>query len=109
MAGRCKQCYWCAEQVGMINIWGNIGLFVSKLVGGVAGRSQALLADSIHSVSDIVVAALVLVGLKITGAPPDEDHRWGHGQIEYIVAAIIGILLLLCSVSITVTAVYSIV
>ena len=84
MAVVCKQCYWCAEQVGNINFWANIGLFIVKFLGGVLGRSQALIADALHSVSDIVVSLLLLVDLKITGAPPDEDHQWGHGNIEFI-------------------------
>ena len=108
MAVVCKQCYWCAEQVGNINFWANIGLFVVKLIGGVLGRSQALIADALHSVSDIVVALLLLVDLKITGAPPDEDHQWGHGNIEFIVSAIIGVFLIFGAVAITIASLISI-
>ena len=108
MAVICKQCYWCAEKVGVLNFWGNVVLFIIKGIGGIFGRSQALMADALHSVSDIVISVLVMVGLKITGAPPDEDHGWGHGHIEFIVSAIIGVLLLFCSVTITVTSLVSI-
>ncbi|MBF0252735.1 MAG: cation transporter [Candidatus Omnitrophica bacterium] len=107
MAVKCEKCYWCAEQVGAINLWANIGLFIVKFAGGIVGGSQALLADALHSISDIVIAALLMVGLKITGAPPDEDHRWGHGHIEYIVSAIIGILLVFAAIIITVAAMVS--
>lgn len=108
MAVICKQCYWCAEHVGKINLWANFGLFIVKLIGGILGRSQALIADALHSISDIIVALLLVVGLKITGAPPDEDHQWGHGQIEFIVSAIIGVLLLFASLTITVVSIFSI-
>lgn len=108
MAVICKQCYWCSEHVGNINLWSNFGLFTVKLIGGIFGGSQALIADALHSVSDIVVSLLVLVGLKITGAPPDGDHHWGHGNIEFIVSAIIGVLLLFAAVTITVVSLISI-
>jgi cation diffusion facilitator family transporter len=104
MARICKKCDWCAENVGAINLWTNCGLFAIKLIGGVFGRSQALIADAFHSVGDIIVSLLVLVGLKITGDPPDDDHPWGHGHIEFIVAAIIGTLLLFGAVMITVNS-----
>jgi len=103
----CKRCYWCAEHVGNINLFANIGLFIIKFIGGVFGRSQALIADAMHSTSDIVVSLLVVAGLKITGAPPDDDHQWGHGNIEYIVSAIIGVLLLFAGTMITIMAIIS--
>ena len=108
MAVACKQCYWCTEHVGSINIWANVGLFVVKLLGGIFGRSQALIADAVHSLSDIVVAVLLLVGLKISVAPPDEDHHWGHGNIEFIVSLVIGVILICAAIIITVTSLISI-
>ena len=108
MAVICKKCYWCAEQVGNLNLWANTGLFFVKLAGGVFGHSQALIADALHSTSDIIVSLLLIAGLKITGAPPDDDHPWGHGHIEFIVAAVIGMLLLFAGTMIAVMAVVSI-
>ena len=108
MAIICKKCYWCAEKVGILNLWGNLLLVAVKIVGGVVGRSQALIADAIHSISDVIIAIILLVGLKISGAPPDDDHCWGHGNIEFIVSAIIGMLLVFVSVMIVVTSLTSI-
>lgn len=104
----CKKCFWCAEQVGVINLWANVLLFAVKLIGGIVGRSQALLADAIHSISDIAIALLLIVSLKVSGAPPDEDHHWGHGNIEYIVSAIIGVILIFIAILIVVTGLISI-
>jgi len=103
----CKKCYWCAEHVGNINLLANTGLFIIKLIGGIFGRSQALIADALHSTSDVVVSLLLVAGLKITGAPPDDDHQWGHGNIEYIVSAVIGVLLLFAGTMITIMAIIS--
>jgi cation diffusion facilitator family transporter len=109
MAVVCKRCYWCAKHVGGINLWGNIGLLVVKLTGGILGRSQALVADAIHSLSDVVVSVLLIISLKVSAAPPDEDHPWGHGNVEFIVSAVFGTLLVCAAMAITVVSIVSIV
>ena len=103
-----KQCYWCAEHVGNLNVWANVGLLFVKLIGGIFGRSQALIADAMHSIGDVTVSLLVVICLKITGAPPDSDHHWGHGNVEFIVSGIIGMVLLFAAVMITVVSFMSI-
>jgi len=108
MAVACKECYWCAKHVGGINFWANLGLLIVKLLGGIFGRSQALIADAIHSLSDVIVAILVIVSLKVSSAPPDDDHHWGHGNIEFIVSAIIGTLLVCTAITITIISSVSI-
>jgi cation diffusion facilitator family transporter len=105
----CKECYWCARHVGGINFWANFGLLVVKFLGGIFGRSQALIADAVHSLSDVIIAILVIVGLKVSSAPPDDDHHWGHGNIEFIVSAIIGMLLVCTAIAITVVSLLSII
>ncbi len=109
MAVACKECYWCARHVGGINLWANLGLLVVKLLGGIFGRSQALIADAVHSLSDVIIAILVIVGLKVSSAPPDDDHHWGHGNIEFIVSAIIGTLLVCTAIAITIVSLLSII
>ena len=83
-------------------------LFAVKLLGGIFGLSQALIADAVHSLSDVVISLLLLVSLKVSTTPPDEDHRWGHGQIEFIVSTIIGAILICAAVTITVVSLASI-
>jgi len=104
----CKECHWCAKHVGGVNLWANTGLFGVKLAGGIFGSSQALIADAVHSLSDIIIAILVIVSLKVSSAPPDEDHHWGHGSVEFIVSIIIGVLLVCTAVTITVVSLTSI-
>jgi len=105
----CKECYWCARHVGGINFWANLGLLIVKLLGGIFGRSQALIADAVHSLSDVIIAILVIVGLKVSSSPPDEDHHWGHGNIEFVVSAIIGVLLVCTAITITIVSLLSII
>ncbi|HIJ52789.1 MAG TPA: cation transporter [Planctomycetes bacterium] len=109
MAVACKECYWCARHVGGINFWANLGLLIVKLLGGIFGQSQALIADAVHSLSDVIIAILVIVGLKVSSSPPDEDHHWGHGNIEFVVSAIIGVLLVCTAITITIVSLLSII
>ncbi|GAG16742.1 unnamed protein product, partial [marine sediment metagenome] len=57
----CKQCHWCAKHVGGLNLCGNFVLLAVKLVGGIFGHSQALIADAVHSLSDVLIALMLIV------------------------------------------------
>ena len=109
MAVACKQCHWCAKHVGALNLFGNILLLVIKLLGGIVGRSQALIADAVHSLSDVMVSLMLLVSLKVSSVPPDDDHHWGHGNVEYIASTIIGVLLICAAIMITMSALFTII
>ncbi|MBR3689223.1 MAG: cation transporter, partial [Lentisphaeria bacterium] len=76
--------------VGMIL---NIVLAIAKAAGGLFFYSQALLADAVHSLSDLVTDLAVIFGVKYWSAPPDRQHPYGHGRIETLVSAFIGIAL----------------
>jgi len=92
-----------------MNFWANLGLCIVKLLGGILGGSQALIADAVHSLSDVIIAILVIVGLKVSSVPPDDDHHWGHGNIEFIVSAIIGTLLVCTAITITIVSLATII
>lgn len=71
----------------------NIVLSALKFVGGIIGGSQAIVADAIHSLSDMVTDVTILVGLKYWNKPADADHPHGHRRLEMMVTLGIGILL----------------
>lgn len=73
----------------------NLLLFIIKLVLGLLSHSYALIADSFHSLSDILTSIIVIVSFKLSSQPPDKEHPYGHGRIEYISTLIIAILLIL--------------
>ena len=81
------------RKITHLSIWINIVLTGLKLAAGIFGRSQALVADAVHSLSDFATDIAVLVGLRFTSKPVDKDHAYGHGKYETIVAAIIGLAL----------------
>ena len=71
----------------------NVALSAFKAVVGWLAGSQALLADSVHSISDLVTDFAVLLGVRYWTAPADDEHPYGHGKIQAVVAATIGIAL----------------
>jgi len=77
----------------IVSILGNILLFLLKLFLGLFINSIALIADSIHSLSDVLTSVVVIFGFKSSKKKPDNDHPFGHGRAEYIATLIIAVLL----------------
>ena len=71
----------------------NAFLLVSKFVAGIVGGSAAMIADAVHSLSDFLTDFVVIVFVKLSAKPQDEDHDYGHGKYETLATAFIGILL----------------
>lgn len=76
----------------------NLALTALKLVSGIIGRSGAMIADGVHSLSDLVSDFVVLVFVRIAGIPKDAGHHYGHGKFETFATMIIGGLLLWVSI-----------
>jgi cation diffusion facilitator family transporter len=72
----------------------NVLLIGLKAVGGSIGHSQALIADAVHSASDLFTDAVVLFGLIAGRKEPDESHHFGHRRIETLASSIVALLLL---------------
>lgn len=82
------------RRVTVVGVVVNALLVVFKLVVGLLGRSQGLVADGVHSISDLFTDAVVLVGLRYRGKSPDDRHHFGHGRIETLASTVIGLTLL---------------
>lgn len=72
----------------------NIVLVAVKLVAGLAGHSEALIADAVHSLSDFVTDAVVLIGLRAGRRAPDASHPYGHGRFETLASSIVALSLI---------------
>jgi cation diffusion facilitator family transporter len=72
-----------------LSMVGNASLALIKGLTGYFGNSYALIADAIESTSDIFSSFLVLVGLKYSSRPADENHPYGHGRAEPLITFII--------------------
>jgi len=81
-----------ATRVGIVV---NILLGIVKVAAGVMGRSAALVADGIESLSDVVTSATVLVGFKMARKPADKEHPYGHGRAESLTGKIVAIAVII--------------
>lgn len=85
--------YQDGERITFLCLLGNILLTAFKGYAGFSGGSRAMVADALHSASDIMATLVVFLGLKIAKQPADENHPYGHGKVEPIAAAVVGIIL----------------
>ena len=92
--------YKTTRIASILGILGNLFLLIIKGIIGLITHSQAMIADSINSASDIVSSALTYVGNRIASKPRDDDHHLGHGKAEYIYSMLISILIIMVAVSV---------
>jgi len=71
-------------QITLYGLYSNIGLSIFKLISGIVGNSMAMIADAVHSLSDLVTDGITLWSSRLTHKPPDADHPFGHGKFEAI-------------------------
>lgn len=102
------------HHVGLIKkvTWGgmvvNIALSAIKFLVGILGSSQAVIADAVHSLSDMTTDIAVLFGVKFWSAPPDSSHPYGHQRIEELVTVAIGVALAAVAVGLAYNALVTI-
>ena len=92
--------YKSGKIASILGILGNLFLLIIKCIVGIITNSQAMIADSINSASDIISSILTFVGNKIASKPRDEDHHLGHGKAEYIYSMLISILIILVAITV---------
>ena len=90
--------YWATLVGGAANM----ALLLFKLVAGVLGHSQAMIADAMHSLSDFATDIVVVVFVGLSSRPRDRSHSYGHGKYETLAITAIGIALLAVAVGIIV-------
>ena len=78
----------------------NVALLLFKFVAGILGHSAAMIADAIHSLSDFVTDAVVLVFIRISDKPRDKSHDYGHGKYETLAMTFIGMVLIVVAAGI---------
>lgn len=81
------------RRVTWIGILVNVSLAGVKFLVGIIGASQAVIADAVHSLSDMATDFAVILGVKFWSAPPDENHPYGHRRIEALITTAIGLAL----------------
>ena len=89
-----------ARRVTWIGFWINAILGLAKVIGGIFGRSSALVADGIHSFSDFLSDIIVIVMIGIARKQPDVKHQFGHGHYEALATVILSLALMIVAIGI---------
>jgi len=92
---------------GWVGLIVNLVLAVAKLIAGMVGHSHAVVADSIHSFTDIVTDLALILGVRYWTAPADDDHPHGHRRFETLITVFIGLMVAAAAVTIGVDAIGS--
>jgi len=95
------------RKVTWLGLFSNVFLALLKFILGILGKSQAVVADAVHSLSDMATDFAVLIGVKYWSAPPDKDHPYGHWRIETIITGFIGVALAAVAVGLGYNAITS--
>lgn len=83
---------------GIVGIGLNVVLFLGKFLAGLFSHSIAITADAINNLSDAGSSLVVLLGFKMAGQKPDQDHPFGHGRIEYLSGLLVAVAILFMAV-----------
>ena len=92
------------EKGAYLSIVAYIFLSALKLIFGYVGESEALKADGLNNTTDIIASVAVLIGLKISQRPPDDDHRYGHFRAETIASLIASFIMVYVGIEVLIGA-----
>lgn len=94
-----------ARRATWVGFWVNAILGIAKVVGGIIGRSSALVADGIHSFSDFLSDIIIIVMIGKSRQAPDHSHQFGHGRYETMATLLLAVILLIVAILIFIDAV----
>lgn len=88
------------NRVTVIGLIVNLVLTISKIAAGIIGKSSAMVADGVHSVSDLATDIVVIVFVRISGKDRDKNHQYGHGKYETFATMLISFAMTLVGIGI---------
>ncbi|NIP73422.1 MAG: cation transporter, partial [Gammaproteobacteria bacterium] len=91
---------------GWVSVVGNLVLAGVKLVLGIAVQSTGLIADAVHSLSDMASSVVVIISFRASRKPPDPEHPFGHAKAEYVATLVVSLLMIMAGVQIGQEAVW---
>lgn len=92
-------------EIQRITLWGalgNIALTILKFIAGFLGGSAAMIADAVHSASDLVSDIVVIIFTRLSAQGKDKSHDYGHGKFETMATIVVSLLLFAVGVEMTV-------
>jgi cation diffusion facilitator family transporter len=88
------------QRTGVVGVVVNFGLFVSKLLAGLASNSIAIMADSFNNLADCGTGVASVFGFRFGARRGDESHPYGHGRMEYIAGLVVSIVIFVTAFSV---------
>ena len=98
-----------AEKGARVSILAYIALAIFKLTVGYLSKSEALMADGLNNTTDIIASLAVLIGLRISRKPADEDHAYGHFRAETIASLVASLIMIVVGLNVLYNAANSII
>ena len=95
------------ERGAILSIVAYICLSIFKLIVGYTSNSEALKADGLNNVTDIIASIAVLIGLRLAQRPPDKNHKYGHWKSETIASMVASFIMMAVGIQVLVSAVTS--
>lgn len=95
-----KTKYRESNKITMISIFINIFLTIIKITSGIIGNSSVIIADGLHSASDIITSFGILIANSISMKPKDKEHPYGHEKAETIISLILSAVLIIIALNI---------
>jgi cation diffusion facilitator family transporter len=86
-----QECLACEKQAGWAAVYANLALALFKAFIGFISGSKAILGDALFSFKDFIASLVVVIGIKVSGKPADEQHPYGHGKIEFVALFLISV------------------
>lgn len=83
---------------GASGLVANILLFAAKVIAGLLTSSLSVIADAFNNLSDAGSSIVTLIGFRLSSAPPDKEHPFGHGRMEYLSTLLVAVLIILAGV-----------
>ena len=91
------------RRITLVGSAGNVLLVIVKFIAGVVGHSSAMIADAVHSLSDLLTDFIVLLFVGISARPQDSSHDYGHGKFETLASLMVSIALIGAAIGIIVS------
>lgn len=98
-----------AEKGAIISIFAYIFLAFIKLAAGYYGKSQALSADGLNNFTDMIASIAVLIGLKVSRKPADNEHRYGHWKAENVASLLTSLIMFAVGVQVVMDGIRSVI
>lgn len=87
----------------------NLLLTAIKIIAGIVGKSGAMIADGIHSLSDLASDIVVLIFVPIAGRAKDKNHQYGHGKFETLATLVVSLILMFVAIRLVTNSTKSII